>query len=176
MKAHGGGFPTSGSKPQASGLSLAALDKAKAAAPRAISGFGNFLGAPGKVALFKVEGIAPSDNVARLRDLMRRLSSRMSARVAGAAPTDNLAIPAGYTYLLQFVAHDLVATSIPFWALDDASLGVRNERTSRLRLDTLYGGGPAFNPSAYAPDDKTDTSRTTLRMGCIERNSRNLAA
>jgi hypothetical protein len=175
MKAHGGGFPTSGST-RTSGPSVAARNQSGVSAPGMISGFGNFLGTSGGVARFKIEGTAPRENVARLRELMKRLSRRMSAGVAGVAPGDNLAIPSGYTYLLQFIAHDLVATSIPFWALDDASLGVRNERTSRLRLDTLYDGGPAFNPSVYAPDDKADTSRTTLRLGCIEKNSSNLAA
>ncbi|HUL08762.1 MAG TPA: peroxidase family protein [Candidatus Acidoferrum sp.] len=150
MTAHGGGIPKSGLLP---------VD----------SGFRNFLGIAGGVVPFKVAGEEPHKDIERLRELMRRLSRRMATGVDGTAARDNGQIPSGYTYLLQFLAHDLVATSIPFWALDDASLGIRNERTSRLQLDTLYGGGPSFNPSIYAPDDKANSSRTMFRMGCIEK-------
>jgi hypothetical protein len=142
------------------------------AAEPAVAGFRNFLGSSNEFVPFKIgRDLVPRENMARLRELMQRLSRRMTTRIAGVVERDNPAIPAGYTYFLQFVAHDLVATSIPFWALvDDPSLGIRNERTSRLRLDTIYGGGPAFNPSAYAPDDEVDTSRTRLRLGRIAKN------
>ncbi|MBU8545696.1 MULTISPECIES: peroxidase family protein [Roseomonadaceae] len=77
----------------------------------------------------------------------------------------NRGLPAGYTYLLQLVAHDCVQSPTPFWALPGAQAQARNGRIARLRLDTLYGGGPAACPFAYAPDDPRDTARTRLRLG-----------
>jgi hypothetical protein len=89
---------------------------------------------------------------------------------AGAAPTapeDNPTIPSGYTYLLQFTAHDLVDTATPFWAVDER-IGTSNLRTQRLRLAALYGGGPGDCPYAYAPAGPDGQARFALRLGCFE--------
>ncbi|WP_407112756.1 hypothetical protein [Bradyrhizobium sp. LMG 9283] len=76
---------------------------------------------------------------------MERLARRM--RVApvwesGQGPLENSDIPAGYTYLLQLVAHDLVQTSFPISELENTATAVRNDRAYRLKLHTIYGGGP----------------------------------
>lgn len=84
-----------------------------------------------------------------------------------AQPRDNFAIPAGYTYLLQFLAHDLVETTVEFWAAADAGLPSRNMRDEALALDTLYGGGPAACPVAFAPAGPLVDLRTKLRLGRI---------
>jgi hypothetical protein len=61
------------------------------------------------------------------------------------APTDphpsNSSIPAGFTYLGQFIDHDLT--------FDAASAGVINFRTPRFDLDSLYGKGPKVQPYLY---------------------------
>jgi hypothetical protein len=62
----------------------------------------------------------------------------------------NERIPAGYTYLAQLVAHDVVQTATPIPMENDQRLWRRNLRTNRLMLDTLYGGGPDTHPLAYA--------------------------
>jgi len=62
--------------------------------------------------------------------------------------SDNPRIPAGFTILGQFVAHDITA---------DRSLlhhhtnlkAIRNFRTPRLDLECLYGAGPSGNPYLY---------------------------
>nr|WP_294513654.1 peroxidase family protein [uncultured Rhodopila sp.] len=80
-------------------------------------------------------------------------------------PNDNPYIPSGFTYLLQFVAHDLVSTRVPFWATTELDQDTANDRGTRLRLDGLYGGGPTEVPILYAPSDPADLSRAKLRIG-----------
>ena len=86
----------------------------------------------------------------------------------GRAPDDNPSIPAGYTYLFQFVAHDLVMTTVPFWAAADAGVSSRNARSRGLQLDTLYGGGPSACPVAYVPAGLEDIDRSQLRVGRVD--------
>ncbi|MBA5779110.1 hypothetical protein H2509_18425 [Stappia sp. F7233] len=57
-------------------------------------------------------------------------------------------IPAGYTYLAQFVAHDLSVSSSVDEGVDTAIQTV-NLRTYPLHLDCLYGYGPSFEPACY---------------------------
>ena len=80
----------------------------------------------------------------------------------GADAEENLAVPAGYTYLGQFVDHDLTLDTTSNLAApgDDAS----NTRTPTLDLDCLYGSGPADQPYMYASDGATllpDDARAT---------------
>jgi hypothetical protein len=69
---------------------------------------------------------------------------------------ENPDIPAGYTYLGQFVDHDLT--------FDPSSLGQKTGdpqaivdfRTPRLDLDSMYGSGPADQPFLYEWTDAHD--------------------
>jgi Animal haem peroxidase/F5/8 type C domain len=65
---------------------------------------------------------------------------------------ENLAIPAGYTYVGQLVDHDLTKDSVGDLSgtLDPAT--VVNERTPRFDLDSVYGAGPAASPQLYQDD------------------------
>ena len=56
-------------------------------------------------------------------------------------------------------------TRVPFWAVDDLATETGNDRTERLRLQALYGGGPGVVPIIYAPDTNCDYSRTKLQLG-----------
>src|SRR5262245_35915394 len=47
-----------------------------------------------------------------LHQLMAKLTQRI--RRSGAAADDNGALPSGYTYLLQFIAHDMVDSVVSF--------------------------------------------------------------
>jgi hypothetical protein len=78
------------------------------------------------------------------------------------------AIPAGYTYLLQFLAHDMVQTTVPFWEAADAGIASRNVRALGLRLDTLYGADPTACPLAFTPDGLLPDDRTRLRLGRVQ--------
>jgi len=65
---------------------------------------------------------------------------------------ENLGIPAGYTYLGQFIDHDITfdpASSLQEKNDPDALIDFR---TPRLDLDNLYGRGPADQPYMYLPD------------------------
>lgn len=67
---------------------------------------------------------------------------------------ENMFVPAGYTYLGQFVDHDLTfdATS----SLEPSSQkDPSNGRTPRFDLDCLYGSGPADRPFMYDGDGAT---------------------
>jgi len=63
--------------------------------------------------------------------------------------TGNRRVPAGYTYLGQFIDHDI--TFDPSSRLDDATppTTLRNFRTPRYDLDSLYGAGPLDQPFLY---------------------------
>src|SRR4051794_36818093 len=58
----------------------------------------------------------------------------------------NSRIPSGYTYLAQFVDHDLTFDPTPPGRRLD---GAPNLRTPRLDLDSLYGAGPLDQPYLY---------------------------
>lgn len=80
-----------------------------------------------------------------------------AAMVEEADTNQNSDIPAGMTYLGQFVDHDITATpsdgtdltTVP--GVDPGSL--KNERTASLDLDSLYGGGPGQS-NFYEADGK----------------------
>jgi len=104
------------------------------------------------------------DNPAQLQALRGTMSKLAAAleRPPTAAqvkffenPTDvadelnNTAVPSGYTYLLQLVAHDLVQSAVSLALAGDDRLAVHNNRTTFLALETLYGGGPTALPLIY---------------------------
>ena len=103
---------------------------------------------------------------------MHRLSRRMDAEIhwpphrgGSAEHWENPLIPSGYTYLLQFVAHDLVHSAIPLSVSGGLGAGTANARRAPLRLETLYGSGPVGSPHIYALDAPSDDRRTKLRLG-----------
>jgi len=68
------------------------------------------------------------------------------------AGLDNPKIPAGFTYLGQFVDHDI---TLDLSSLSDKKrdpLGLENFRTPALDLDSVYGLGPDGSPHLYARD------------------------
>ncbi len=62
---------------------------------------------------------------------------------------ENPSIPAGFTYLGQFIDHDI--TFDPNSQIDKVNdpLALTNFRSPRLDLDSLYGSGPADQPYLY---------------------------
>ena len=61
-------------------------------------------------------------------------------------------IPAGFTYLGQFIDHDITFDPTPLGARARRPGRMVNRRTPRLDLDSLYGGGPAVQPYLYEKD------------------------
>ncbi|MEM9331668.1 MAG: peroxidase family protein [Pseudomonadota bacterium] len=78
---------------------------------------------------------------------------------------NNPDVPAGYTYLAQFMTHDM---SFNAGALLDPGQSTRIEaRTTSLDLDSLYGGGPDANPLLYQIEGRKNNQciRSKLRIG-----------
>ncbi|ANV99704.1 hypothetical protein [Bradyrhizobium icense] len=137
-------------------------------------GFRHLLGTPAPSQRFRAFGIDPLESPshdAKLRGLMYRLSRRMDAvikwppQARSAEYWENPFIPSGYTYLLQFIAHDLVHSAIPLSVAGGLGRGTTNARRTPLRLETLYGSGPVGSPHIYALDAPSDDRRTKLRLG-----------
>jgi hypothetical protein len=138
-------------------------------------GFRHFLGTPKASQRFRVFGKDPLDApeyLPKVRGLMNRLSRRMDAELHWPVHADarferweNPRIPSGYTYLLQFVAHDLVHSAIPLSVAGALRADTANARRTALRLETLFGSGPVGSPFVYAQDAPNDERRTKLRLG-----------
>jgi hypothetical protein len=72
---------------------------------------------------------------------------------------DNPRIPGGFTYLGQFVDHDI---TLDLTSLSDKKrdpLGLENFRTPALDLDNVYGLGPDGSPHLYARDPENPGRR-----------------
>jgi hypothetical protein len=68
------------------------------------------------------------------------------------ASTDNPRTPAGWTFFGQFIAHDITADRSLL--LHHARLNeLRNFRTPRLDLESMYAAGPIGSPYLYDLDD-----------------------
>lgn len=68
---------------------------------------------------------------------------------------DNEAIPAGYTYLGQFIDHDITLDTTPLDQQKADPKATDNFRTPALDLDSLYGDGPGIHPYLYQRDPTT---------------------
>src|ERR1700747_27527 len=138
-------------------------------------GFRHFLKSPLASPRFRVFGIDPLESPAHRQDirvLMNRLSRRMDAEIRWPSHADasidhweNPTIPSGYTYLLQFIAHDLVHSAMPLSIVGELNTNIANARRAPLLLESLYGHGPVGSPHLYALDAPTDDRRTKLRLG-----------
>ncbi len=66
---------------------------------------------------------------------------------------DNINVPAGFTYLGQFIDHDITLDTSTLQETLVDPLAVQNFRTPRLDLDSIYGSGPDVQPYLYQLDD-----------------------
>jgi hypothetical protein len=67
---------------------------------------------------------------------------------------ENAGIPAGYTYLGQFIDHDITFDPASSLMQQNDPDALVDFRTPRLDLDSLYGRGPADQPYMYMSDGK----------------------
>jgi hypothetical protein len=85
-----------------------------------------------------------------------------------AVSIDNENIPAGYTYLGQFIDHDITLDTTTLTEMADDPTAVSNFRTPALELDSVYGFGPRAQPSLYdrtTKRDGGDPAATKLLVG-----------
>jgi hypothetical protein len=93
-------------------------------------------------------------------DLLKDLAKQMS-EAGGTQARDNPDMPAGYTYLGQFVDHDITFDPTPLDSLTGQNDpdALKNFRTPAFDLDCLYGGGPKGSPFLY------DKAGVKLKVG-----------
>jgi hypothetical protein len=112
----------------------------------------------------------------RLRDALSELGAKGGPMDAGddlsdpitlitdpamsAANPNNPRMTAGFTFLGQFVDHDMTFDPTSSLARRQDPEAIRNFRIPALDLDNVYGGGPVAAPHLY--DATVDGGRTTL--------------
>ena len=74
--------------------------------------------------------------------------------MAQAKTQDHVDLPAGYTYLGQFIDHTITLDTTPLGEFNNDPDRIRNFRTPRLDLDSVYGGGPEVDRHLYDTDEK----------------------
>jgi len=125
---------------------------------------------------FRAGGLISREGVvtdpAALHRLLLLLAQRIEeASAVPGARVENRGLPSGYTYFMQFIAHDMVDSVVSLRRGGGALRpGGRNARTSALMLDTLYGPGPDEVPIAYGMSEanlraRGEIPRMQLRVG-----------
>ncbi len=127
----------------------------------------NIFGDAGDDEFYAPPSTAPASRKQHRKSL-RWLVKVMANKIDNDDKVRNARIPAGYTYLAQILIHDSVQTLAPLPSLESDNAWRRNNRASRLVLDTIYGGGPQADPLIYAIDRKPRNERALLRLGRIK--------
>lgn len=78
---------------------------------------------------------------------------------------DNTKVPAGYTYLGQFIDHDITRDATPAGQDQNEATQTRNFRSPSLDLDSIYGNGPSVSPHLYERDPTTLEITDKLLLG-----------
>jgi hypothetical protein len=84
---------------------------------------------------------------------------------------DDSGVEAGWPFFGQYVAHDLTADRSPLRAHADTE-ALRNMRSPRANLESLYGGGPVGSPYLY---QRADPAKLLENDGDLPRNQEGLA-
>ena len=92
----------------------------------------------------KLPPLAVSD--AKLQALAEAMIDNNPGDPAGNNPN----IPAGFTYLGQFIDHDITLDLTSLGDKEKDPLGIENFRTPSVDLDCVYGLGPDGSPQLYA--------------------------
>jgi hypothetical protein len=97
------------------------------------------------------QGIDPGTIVGWLTSLGSALVDDVDGNGVPFPAGDHPTLPAGYTYLGQFIDHDLTLdpTTLPTAPIDISTLN--NFRSPALDLDSLLGFGPGVDPVLYEP-------------------------
>jgi hypothetical protein len=92
--------------------------------------------------MFRLPPFVPSDErIAQIAALM--------VEPPGARDLDNPDIPAGYTYLGQFIDHDITFDPVSSLDRQNDPDALTNFRSPRFDLDSVYGRGPSDDPFLY---------------------------
>jgi hypothetical protein len=88
----------------------------------------------------------------QLAALARAMANPPDAPKDGRDPEENPFVPAGYTYLGQFVDHDLTFDAHSNFDDPNSLSNAFSQRTPRFDLDCVYGRGPEDQPYLYTDD------------------------
>jgi hypothetical protein len=102
---------------------------------------------------------------ATVRGLLEELGALMAD--PGREPAGSSTIPAGFTYVGQFVDHDItldVSSDLEATAILDAN-SIPNMRSPSMDLDSVYGDGPALQPFLYDFPTAGPATAIKLKMG-----------
>lgn len=89
------------------------------------------------------------------RAALEALGNAMPEETGAGTVADNPAIPAAYTYLGQFVDHDITFDPVSQLSRLNDPDALVDFRTPRFDLDSVYGQGPAASPYLYESRDAT---------------------
>ena len=86
-------------------------------------------------------------------ELIARCVEQLLEPVAAGQNLDNPEIPSGFTYLGQFIDHDLTFDPVSSLDRQNDPDGLQNFRTPNFDLDSVYGLGPSDQPYLYQRQD-----------------------
>ena len=105
---------------------------------------------------------------------LKKLADAMIDVDPGSAGGDNPNVPSGFTYLGQFIDHDLTLDTSGIGERIDDPLTVENFRTPALDLDSIYGLGPGASPQMYARDPANGFAPSAKFLVGVADESRNV--
>jgi hypothetical protein len=98
--------------------------------------------------------VTDDENVANLKKLGDAMSATFDPPTDGKDPEES-GIPALYTYLGQFIDHDITFDPASSLQMQDDPDALTDFRTPALDLDNIYGRGPDDQPYMYQSDQKS---------------------
>ena len=105
----------------------------------------------------------PVDDSAR--QIFETIAEAMTSAGAADPDSDGPPIPAGFTYLAQFVDHDVTKDVTDVHLGQDVTVAeLLQGRSPALDLDSLYGRGPDKDPQFYASDQVRLKTGTTVAV------------
>ncbi|MEO7275274.1 MAG: heme peroxidase family protein [Vicinamibacterales bacterium] len=97
------------------------------------------------------------------RDLIDRLGALMGN--PNREPPSDSSIPAGFTYVGQFVDHDITLDVSSSLDVAGNAEKIHNMRTPVLDLDPVYGDGPALHPFLYVFPSAGPSTAIKFQLG-----------
>jgi hypothetical protein len=107
--------------------------------------------------------IIDDDALADLAAVMNDVVDPVTGQTSPAG--DNPDVPAGYTYLGQFIDHDITLDTTPLEVQEADPLATTNFRSPSVDLDSVYGQGPAVDPHLFQRDPATHRTTAKLLIG-----------
>jgi hypothetical protein len=112
-------------------------------------------------------GHTDKENIDNLKTLGDAMSATFDPPTDGKDPEES-GIPALYTYLGQFIDHDLTFDPASSLQAKDDPAALTDFRTPAFDLDNIYGRGPDDQPYMYNADGKTFLLGKTILAGSTD--------